>query len=368
MSQRAISQFLVIAILAAVVITIITTTQANLERLGVNSGIDFLWKRAGFEVSQSLIHFDSNSTFARAFVVALLNTMALAFVSIVMSTVLGVTIGVSRLSSNWLLAKLATVYVEVFRNIPSLLQIFFWYFVVLRSLPGSGNSLQFLDSVFLNNRGLFLPFPVSGGTVLIASLLLGIVLLALAPRGSGPEGSLPKWSFPVVGIALLGFAIVAAALTQWEVPVLKRFSYEGGLVLMPEFLALTIGLSMYHATYISEIVRSGFRSVPIGQLECADALGLTRVQSLYLVLLPQALRVIIPPLTTVYLNLFKGTSLAAAIAYPEVISVFVGTVNNLVGQPVVIMGMTLIVYAVVSLCIALAMNWYNQRIALSVSA
>ena len=367
MSQRAISQFLVIAVLAAVAVTIVIITQANLERLGVHSGIDFLWKRAGFEVSQSLIPFDSNSTFGRAFVVALLNTIALALVSIVMSTALGAMIGISRLSSNWLLAKLATAYVEVFRNIPSLLQIFFWYFVVLRSLPGSHDSLQFFNHAFLNNRGLFLPFPVSGGAVLICSLLLGIILLALVRRGSASGNPLRNWSHLVIGTTLLVFAVAAAAITQWEVPVLRRFSYEGGLVLMPEFLALTIGLSMYHATYISEIVRSGFGSLPISQIEGADALGLSRLQSLRLVLFPQALRAIIPPLTTVYLNLFKGTSLAAAIAYPEVISVFVGTVNNLVGQPVIIMGMTLIVYAFISLCIALAMNWYNQRIALSVS-
>jgi general L-amino acid transport system permease protein len=362
MSQRLVSQILVIAALCAVVLWIVLTTQANLERLGVHSGIDFLWKRAGFELSQSLIPFDSDSTFARAFIVALLNTLVLAFVSILMSSILGLTIGVSRLSHNWLLAKLATAYVEVFRNIPSLLQIFFWYFVVLRSLPGSRTSLQFLDCVFLNNRGLFLPFPTTGGGTIIIISLLGLLLIGRGSRGRS-KSTPARWVGPAIGIGLLGIGSVTAGFAQWEVPALGRFSYEGGLVLMPEFLALTIGLSMYHATYISEIVRSGFESVPNGQVEAADALGMNRAQSLRLVLFPQALRVIIPPLTTVYLNLFKGTSLAAAIAYPEVVSVFVGTVNNLVGQPVAIMGMTLIVYAFVSLCIALIMNWYNRRIA-----
>ncbi len=374
MARQFAYQLVVVAIIAFLGYWIVSATQTNLDRLGVETGIDFLWKRAGFEISQTLIPFDANSTFARAFVVALLNTLVLAFVAIVCASVLGLIVGVSRLSSNWLVARLATAYVELFRNIPSLLQIFFWYFVVLRSLPRSRDSMAFADTVFLNNRGLFLPAPelAGGGLWLLLALLGGIVAAHYwrqsARRRRYETGQRPRVWLPVVLLitGLPALTIVFGATdVVWDIPQMGRFSYEGGFTLLPEFLALVVGLSMYNATYIGEIVRSGFSSVPGGQVEAADSLGLSRGITLWLILFPQALRVIIPPLTTVYLNLFKSTSLAAAIAYPEVVSVFVGTVNNLVGQPVVIMGITLLVYAFVSLCIALFMNWYNKRIALT---
>ena len=373
MKRQMAYQLLVVAIIATIAVWVITTTQANLDRLGVSSGIDFLWRRAGFEISQTLIAYDANSSFARAFVVALLNTLVLAVTAIIGASILGLIIGVSRLSSNWLVARLAGAYVETFRNIPSLLQIFFWYFVVLRVLPRSRDSFGLFDLVYLNNRGLFVPAPEVqyGSAWLIAALLLaaaGILWLArIAQRRQYQSGQRIPLLLPALGL-LFGLPLLAiisgVTALAWEVPELGRFSYEGGFVLSPEFLALVVGLSMYNATYIGEIVRSAFQSVPRGQLEAADALGLSRQLSLRLILFPQALRVMIPPLTTVYLNLFKSTSLAAAIAYPEIVSVFVGTVNNLVGQPVVIMGMTLLVYAFISLCIAIFMNWYNRRLAL----
>ena len=366
-------QHLVIAIIAIVAVWVITTTQANLDRLGVSSGIDFLWRRAGFEISQTLIPYDANSSFARAFIVALLNTLVLAFAAIIGASMLGLIVGVSRLSSNWLISCLGSAYVETFRNIPSLLQIFFWYFITLRVLPRSQDSLGLFDLAFLNKRGLFVPTPEVqyGSAWLIAALLLaviGIVWLArIARRRQYQSGQRIPILLPAIGLLaglpMLAIASGATGLT-WEVPEMGRFSYQGGLVLSPEFLALVVGLSMYNATYIGEIVRSAFQSVPREQLEAADALGLSRRLSLRLILFPQALRVMIPPLTTVYLNLFKSTSLAAAIAYPEIVSVFVGTVNNLVGQPIVIMGMTLLVYAFISLCMAIFMNWYNRRLAL----
>lgn len=366
-------QLLVIAIIAIVAVWVITATQANLDRLGVSSGIDFLWRRAGFEISQTLIPYDANSSFARAFIVALLNTLVLAFAAIIGASLLGLIVGVSRLSSNWLISCLGSAYVETFRNIPSLLQIFFWYFITLRVLPRSQDSLGIFDLVFLNKRGLFVPTPEiqHGSTWLIAALLLaviGIVWLArIARRQQYQFGQRVPILLPAIGLLaglpMLAVASGAAGLT-WEIPEMGRFSYQGGLVLSPEFLALVVGLSMYNATYIGEIVRSALQSIPRKQLEAADALGLSRRLSLRLILFPQALRVMIPPLTTVYLNLFKSTSLAAAIAYPEIVSVFVGTVNNLVGQPVVIMGMTLLVYAFISLCMAIFMNWYNRRLAL----
>jgi general L-amino acid transport system permease protein len=283
---------------------------------------------------------------------------------------LGLIVGVSRLSSNWLVSRLATAYVELFRNIPSLLQIFFWYFVVLRSLPRSQDSLALFEVFFLNNRGFHFPAPLieNGEWWLPAGIIIAfaasISLKFRAKRYQYKSGSV----FPVLTTSLL---IVIGLLTllllgaTWEIPQAGRFGYLGGFVFMPEFISLVIGLSMYHATYISEIVRSSFNSVSHGQTEAAQSLGLSRQQVLRLIVFPQALRVMIPPLTTVYLNLFKGTSLAAALAYPEIISVFVGTVNNLVGQPIIIMTLTMAVYAFISLCIALFLHWYNKKISIS---
>ena len=380
-SRDVVYQVILLIIIAAVVYLIAATTQENLARLGVDSGIDFLWKRAGFEIGQKLIPFDAESTIARAFVVALLNTLLLAVVSIVCASVLGVIIGLARLSRNWLVSRLATAYIEVFRNIPSLLQIFFWYFVVLRTLPRSADSIEFFNCIFLNNRGLFVP-AVSlgqGWEWIAAALFLGWAMIYFLRRqqrrrnvASGftrPEATetnlLASWKLLILA-GVVG-AIILVAGAHWEVPRESRFGYRGGIVMMPEFLSLVVGLSMYNATYIGEIVRSSFTSLPRGQTEAADSLGLPRYLTIRLVLFPQALRVIIPPLTTVYLNLFKSTSLAAAIAYPEIVSVFVGTVNNLVGQPVFIMAITMAVYVFISLCIALFLNWYNRKIALTVA-
>lgn len=369
-------------IIGVVVYLVAVTTQENLARLGVDSSIDFLWKRAGFEIGQKLIQFDAESTIARAFAVALLNTLLLAAVSIVCASALGLIIGLARLSDNWLVSRLATAYIEIFRNIPSLLQIFFWYFVVLRTLPRSSESIEFFNSIFLNNRGLFIPAvsPGQGWAWIVAALLLGWAMIYFLRRqerrrlvASGfnrtettRANPLASWNLLILAVAV--GAIILAAGAQWEVPRETRFGYRGGIVMMPEFLSLVVGLSMYNATYIGEIVRSGFTSLPRGQIEAAASLGLSRHLTIRLILFPQALRVIIPPLTTVYLNLFKSTSLAAAIAYPEVVSVFVGTVNNLVGQPVFIMAITMAVYVFISLCIALFLNWYNRKIALTVAA
>ncbi len=371
MKRTVFYQILILAIVVLVVVLIITTTQTNLARLGFDSNIDFLWQRAGFEISQKLIPYTADSTIFRAFLVALLNTLVLAAVAITCATMLGLFIGTARLSHNWLVSKLALAYVETFRNIPSLLQIFFWYVVALRSLPETNTSYALMDMFFLNNRGLFFPAPELSGTGVWISLafVIGVGCAFFFRRWAARVRYSTGKTYPVFWISVLfvlGVPAVTAWVlgTAWEVPHQGRFSYEGGFVLMPEFMALAVGLSLYHATYISEIVRSGFQSVPVGQTEAAAALGLSRRRTFRLVLLPQALRTIVPPLTTVYLNIFKGTSLAAAIAYPEVVSVFVGTVNNLVGQPVFIMVMTLLIYVVFSLIIALFMNWYNHKLAL----
>jgi general L-amino acid transport system permease protein len=365
MRRAWIYQGLMIAAILAVLGLIISATNANLARLGVESSIDFLWRRAGFEISQTLIPYDANSTIARAFVVALLNTLVLAAGAIIGASLLGLLVGTARMSRNWLVSRLATAYVELFRNIPSLLQIFFWYFVVLRALPRSRDSLALMDVVFLNNRGLFLPWPelqsgvLLGSTVLIGMVIMGGIVARRLFNKEMPTG-------PVLGVLLIALASAAAfgVGVDWEIARLSRFGYAGGLVIMPEFIALVVGLSMYNATYISEIVRSSFAAIPKGQQEAAASLGLSPFLILRLVLFPQALRTMIPPLTTVYLNLFKSTSLAAAIAYPEVVSVFVGTVNNLVGQPVIIMAVTLMIYILISLLIAAFLNWYNKRLLL----
>jgi general L-amino acid transport system permease protein len=355
-------QLLVLALIGLGAAWLVLTTQANLARLGVDSGIDFLWRRAGFEINQDLVAFTAASSFGRAFVVALLNTLVLAAAAIAGATVLGVIVGVARLSANPLVARLALVYVELFRNIPALLQIFFWYFVVLRSLPRVQESHALADAVFLNNRGLFLPAIASADwRVLGAAAALGWLLVRV---WQGERAHRHAWLRIVLGIALPIIAVAGGvAQCEWEAPQRVRFGFEGGLCITPEFLALTLGLSIYQATYIAEIVRSSFAAIARGQVEAADALGLPRLLTVRVVLLPQALQSMIPPLSTVYLNLFKGTSLAAAIAYPEVVSVFVGTVNNLVGQPVVIMGLTLAVYASISALIALALHLYRERLA-----
>ena len=372
-TRALIYQVVMLLIMVLIALAIFHTTQQNLQRLGVQSGFDFLVRRAGFDIGQSLIPYSPDSTVARAFLVALLNTFLLAGVAIALSSLLGFFIGIARLSNNWLVARLATAYIETFRNIPVLLQIFFWYFVVLRTLPRSHDSLSLFDAVFINNRGLFFPSLSfePGAWVIGAAALLAIaatLLLARWRKARQDKTGVRSRILPPALALLIGLPAAAAALSGMplsvEVPTLGRFSYAGGMVLIPEFLALAVGLSVYNATYIAEIVRSAFQAIPRGQTEAADSLGLPRAATLRLVVLPQALQIMIPPLTTVYLNLFKATSLAAAIAYPEVVSVFVGTVNNLVGRPLEIMAITLVIYVFVSLCIALFMNWYNRRLAL----
>ena len=368
MKRETFYQLALAALIVAIAWAMVAATQSNLAQLGVHSNLDFLWKRAGFEIGQKVIPFDANSTVARAFLVALVNTLVLALVSIVCATAIGLLIGVARLSPNWMAAQLALAYVETFRNIPSLLQIFFWYFVVLRSLPRPQESLALADRVFLNNHGLFLPAPDFGGCLpaVAAAVLAAIIATVLLYRWARRQRFATGKHFPAVtiGIALvIGAAVLAAGLcgVRWEIPAPARFGYEGGLVLMPEFIALVMGLSLYNATYIAEIVRSAFQAIPPGQSEAAEALGLPRLLALRLVLFPQALRIMVPPLTTQYLNLFKSTSLAAAIAYPEIVSVFVGTVNNLVGQPVMIMLITLVTYTVISLAVSLLLDWFEGR-------
>jgi len=347
--------------------------QTNLSHRGITTGFGFLDTEAGFGIITHLIEYSESSSYGRAFLVGLLNTLLVSVIGIILATLLGLIVGVARLSSNWLVSRMALAYVEIIRNIPLLLQIFFWYFVVLRSLPSPRRSINWWNAIFLNNRGVYIPSPLpEDGFALVewifgAALLLSVLLFRWAKKRQYRTGNIfPRWRVAmgmVVGLPLLFYFIQGAPL-GWELPALRGFNFQGGLVMIPEFIALLLALSIYTASYIAEIVRAGIQAVNRGQSEAALSLGLSYGQTLRLVVLPQAVRVIIPPLTNQYLNLLKNSSLAAAIAYPDLVSVFAGTVLNQTGQAVEVVGITMGVYLLISLSISLFMNWYNHKMKL----
>jgi general L-amino acid transport system permease protein len=353
---------------------IINNTMANLDRQGIASGFGFLDKPAGFGIPQSLIEYNELSPNWRVFWVGLLNTILVAGFGIVLATILGFAIGLARLSSNWLVARLATVYIEVIRNVPLLLQILFWYFAVLQALPQPRDSMAFLgDLFFLNNRGFYAPKPIfedGFGWVALAFLVVLAAVVGIsrwAKRRREATGQpFPTFSVAVAllgGLPLLVFLFTGRPLA-FEHAEMGRFKLEGGLVLLPELVALAMALSIYTAAFIAETVRAGILSVSHGQIEAAHALGLRHGQTLRFVVIPQALRVIIPPLTSQYLNLTKNSSLAVAIGYPDFVNVFTGIVLNQTGQAVEVIAMTMGVYLTLSLLTSAFMNWYNRRIAL----
>ncbi|MFE1602019.1 amino acid ABC transporter permease [Methylobacterium sp. ID0610] len=350
----------------------------NLRNARIASGFGFLSNTAGFDVSQALIPFAAaTSTYGAAFVVGLLNTLLVAAIGIVIATILGFLIGVARLSPNWILAKLAGVYVETIRNIPLLLQLLFWYVAVLAALPGARDSLALPGSIFLNQRGLYVPKPVlaADAWAIPAAFALGI-LAALAFRlrarrvqaRTGRQAPVGLVGLALVlGLPLLAWGVLAlggADPVTFERPVKGTFNLRGGLQLFPEFVALVLGLSIYTAAFIAEVVRAGIQAVARGQTEAARALGLQPGPTLRLVVIPQAMRVIVPPLTSQYLNLTKNSSLAVAIGYPDLVQVFMGTVLNQTGQAVEVVAITMAVYLTISLVTATGMNLYNQRVAL----
>jgi general L-amino acid transport system permease protein len=360
---------LLIALAAAAVVRNVTE---NLARNRITSGFGFLDQTAGFDISQTLIDYSvQTSTYGRAFWVGLLNTLLIAGLGIVLATVWGFVIGIARLSRNWLVANVARGYVELIRNIPLLLQLLFWYNAVLKALPEMRESIVFGGAV-LNNRGLFLPQPNFGpGTGLVAlAFVIGIAsalgLRLAAKRRLERTGQ----TIPVFGCSLavvIGLPVIAFLLAGAEVrlvhPELGRFNVRGGVEILPEFGALLFGLVVYTAAFIAEVVRAGLLSVSRGQTEAAAALGLRRRQILNLIVIPQAKRVIIPPLTNQYLNLTKNSSLAVAIGYPDFVQIFTGTVLNQTGQAVEVVVITLAVYLALSLTTSAAMNWYNARVA-----
>jgi len=366
-------QLIVAVLLVWLVWATVDNTIRNLRAQGIASGFGFLWNTAGFDISQSLIPYTSTDSHGRAFLVGLLNTLLVAVVGIVLATVLGFVIGVARLSRNWLVSTLASVYIETVRNVPPLLMLFAVYFGVLKTLPSPRNSIELPFTSYLNLRGLYIPRPiwVEGIWIVLLALLVGIVAAIWIRRRAekkrietGEQGTV---LLPVLG-CVLGFPALAFVLAgfpvTFDVPQLGRFNLKGGLVVMPEFMALVVGLTLYTAAFIAEIVRSGILSVHRGQREAAAALGLHDGQVMRLVILPQALRVIIPPLTNQYLNLTKNSSLAVAIGYPDLVSVFAGTTLNLTNQAVEVVLMTMGVYLFLSLCTSLFMNWFNARVAL----
>lgn len=365
-------QIMAAVLVAGLLAIVVSNTLDNLRQLNVASGFGFLQHTAGFGISQTLIEYSESSTYGRAFWVALLNTLLVAATGILFATILGFVIGVARLSSNWLIARLSSIYIEFFRNIPLLLQILFWYTAVLSNLPGPRESLQ-IGELVLNKRGLYFPAPVAEpgfGYVLIA-LLLAIAASIQVWRMSQRRRAQTGFGLPVfwsalglcAGLPVLAFLLMGAPL-HFEMPELRGFNFAGGLRASPELLALVFALSIYTAAFIAEIVRSGIQAVSWGQNEAALALGLRRTGVLRLVVIPQAMRVIIPPLTSQFLNLTKNSSLAAALAYPELASVFAGTVLNQTGQAVEVLAITMAVYLSLSLLTSLAMNIFNSRMAL----
>ncbi len=345
----------------------------NLERQGIATGFVFLGHPTGFGIGSTLIAYDESSTYLTAFYVGILNTLFVSFIGIILATIVGFIIGIARLSSNWLVSKLATVYIEIIRNIPLLLQILFWYFAVLGSLPRIKNSIEFGGFFFLNNRGFYSPRPIFDDIALVAvvMLVIGIVATVVIFRWAHKRQDETGQQFPVfwtglglvVGLPIVSFLVVGVPVT-FEHPELKGFNFRGGWVIVPEFMALLFALTIYTGAFIAEIVRAGIQSVSHGQTEAARALGVRNAPTLRLVIIPQAMRVIIPPLTSQYLNLTKNSSLAAAIGYPELVAVFAGTVLNQTGQAVECIGMTMLVYFAISMVISLFMNWYNKRMML----
>lgn len=345
----------------------------NLAQQNKATGFGFLNSTSGFQIGFSLLPYDRASTYFDVYIVGIFNTLLVAAIGIILATILGFAIGIARLSPNWIVRKLAMVYVEVMRNVPLLLQLFFWYFLLLNALPAVRNSFDFGGVVFLNQRGLYVPAIISDARFLI--IIAGFVLAVAAAvwwrrrtiRKIEQTGDRhPIW-LPMIGIFVAIFAaafFVSGAPIEIEYPALQGFNYSGGFTVPPELTALVLGLVIYTAAFIAEVVRAGIQSVSYGQVEAASALGLRDADRMRLVIVPQALRVIIPPLTSQYLNLTKNSSLGAAIGFPELVSVFAGTALNQSGRAIEIIALTMAVYLTISLITSIFMNWYNARVAL----
>lgn len=356
--------------LVAIVWFFVRNASENMVKAGIASGFKFLWRDSGIEVPFNLTGYKPSDTILALLWTGIVNTLLVSAVSIAVATIIGFSVGLLRLSRNWLLSTLAGFYIEFVRNIPLLFFVLFWYFGVLAALPTPRESLSFLDIAFLNRRGLSIPTPndVTGlRLALLATLVLLVVQWAIArwarARQARTGRDFPTWlvGFGICGVLPVLAFVVAGALTSWEVPILRGFNYRGGFVLVPEFVALFAALSTYTAGFIAEVVRGGILSVRQGQIDAARALGLTQGRIVRLVVIPQAMPVIIPPITSQYLNLIKNSSFGAAIAYPEIVAVFMGSALVSTGQSIEIIAITLAIYLALSLAVSAFMNWYNAR-------
>ncbi|MBO6826631.1 MAG: amino acid ABC transporter permease [Sneathiella sp.] len=368
-------QILVIVTFLAFVYYIADNTITNLEKRGIASGFDFLSQNSGFDIG-IVLFVDYNaqtSTHGDVLLIGIINTLAVSLSGIVLATIIGFVFGVLRLSNNWLVNKIASVYIEVVRNIPLLVQLLFWYLAVLLELPNVRESAKIGESIALNNRGLYFPsiVPEAGFWLIPVAFAVGIIATIFVSRWAHKRQDETGQPFPVISTGfglILGLPIVAALVMGlpfgFEYPAMGRFNISGGWVVKPEFMALFLGLSIYTGGFIAEIVRSGINAVSHGQTEAANSLGIKPNITMRLIIIPQALRVIIPPLTSQYLNLTKNSSLATAIGYSEIVAIFAGTSLNQTGQAIEIIALTMLFYLTISLIISVFMNWYNSRIAL----
>jgi general L-amino acid transport system permease protein len=364
-------QILFVAALVWIGYEIVANARANLQAQRITSGFGFLNNTAGFDVSQSLIPYSGSDTYTRVFLVGLLNTLLVSIIGIFFATVIGFLVALGRLSPNWLLSRISGGYVELIRNLPLLFQILFWYLAVLAALPNPRQSISLFGSFFLSNRGFVVPKPIANAGLepfalaILVAIVASLLLRRYARRQLFESGRLVTiWPY-VVGL-LIGLPLVTAlvfgAPVTFEVPELKGFNFSGGSRIIPEFVALTLALSTYTAAFIAEIVRAGIQSVHKGQMEAGSSLGLQRGSVLRLIVVPQAMRVILPPLTNQYLNLTKNSSLAVAIGYPDLFSVFAGTTLSQTGQAIEIIAITMGVYLTISLVTSAIMSFYGWRL------
>lgn len=367
--MSAIAQLLVVAAIITGGYMLFVNTQANLQARHIESGFTFLGHEAGFPIGDSLISFEPSDSYGQAFLVGVINTFYVSVLSIFLATIIGVIMGVAQVSQNWLIAKMAEIYVEVLRNIPLLLTLLFVYGVVLTGLPRVRNSFELFDGGFLNQRGLYLPrpLPLDGFGLVIAAaifaLIAAIILIVWARRHHDRTGVVVpsgRIGFALmIGLPLAVYVLIGAPL-DWEIPALKGFNYQGGLVFRPEFAALLVGLVIYRGAFIAENVRSGIQAISAGQREAASTIGLKQGRAMRLVVLPQALRTIIPTTTNDYASLVKDSSLAVAIGYPDMVSVG-GTMIGQNGQAIEVIGLWMAVYLTMNLFVSLLMNWANLK-------
>ena len=372
-----IPQVLTVLFIILVVIYFTINAQNNMGNRGISFGFGFLSQESSFDIAFSLIDYDGSYSYARAFLVGLLNTILVSVIGIFFATILGVTVGISRLSQNYLISKTAEWYVEIFRNIPLILQIFFWYFAALRALPLTIDSINFYDISFLNVKGWYVPrFIWTNFSLFFYSIIAAVILIFFLSKYAQKQRDdfgtqIPTFyiSFGILfGLPFLTFLLGGVTLS-FKIPELTQLSktiyvYQGGVTIIPELISLALALSMYTATFIAENVRAGILGVNRGQKEAAASIGLTKGQILKLVVMPQALRIIIPPTTNQYLNLTKNSSLAAAIAYPDIVLVFAGTALMQTGRAIEIISITMLTYLSLSLSISIFMNWYNKKMAI----